>query len=219
MKRPERWKQWIVWVLPAVLGLSLGAVALAQWIIGRRADRVVSVEQAPVRNVALVLGCSPRLSTMEPNLYFNNRMDCAAALYKAHKVRRLLVSGDNSRRTYDEPTAMKEALMARGVPEDRIVLDYAGFSTFESIVRAREVFGQRQLLVVSQPDHAMRALYIADARGVDAIGVGAAEVAYPLDLRTRVREALARVRTLLDLHVWFRSPKFLGPPIVIPETE
>lgn len=218
-KTVERWKRVVVWILPSALVLSLAAVVFAQVTIGRRADRVFSVEQAPVRNVALVLGCSPRLGSRDPNLYFEYRIDCAAALYKAGKVRRLLVSGDNSRKDYDEPTAMKEALVARGVPADRIVLDYAGFSTFESIVRAREVFGQRQLLIVSQPDHVMRALYIADARGVDAVGVAAREVSFPHDARTRTREALARVRTLLDLHLWFRSPKFLGPSVVIPEAD
>jgi SanA protein len=137
-------------------------------------------------------------------------------LYRQGKVGHLLVSGDNSRKDYDEPTAMRDALVALGVPGDRVVLDYAGFSTLDSVVRARDVFGQNQLLIVSQKDHVMRAIYIARAKGMDAIGVSAEDVGFGVGLRTDCREALARVRTVLDVWVWGRTPKFLGPRVEIP---
>jgi len=169
----------------------------------------------PHHRVGLVLGCSPVLSSGAPNWYFENRMAAAAAVFQAQKVDYLLVSGDNHVSTYDEPTAMKQALVRLGIPEDRIVLDYAGFSTLDSIVRAKKVFGQSELCIITQKDHALRALYIARANGISAVGFPAKDVSTLKGLRTRVRESLARVRTLLDVHILGREPHFLGPPILI----
>jgi SanA protein len=169
----------------------------------------------PHKRVALVLGCAPVLGGGMPNGFFENRMDAAARLFRAGKADYLLLSGDNHSVDYDEPTAMKQALIDRGVPEERLVLDYAGFSTSDSIIRAKKVFGVDDLCVVSQPDHIMRAIYIADHHGVDAIGFAAGEIAVRYSWRTRVRESLARVRTLFDVHVWDRQPHFLGPRIPI----
>jgi SanA protein len=169
----------------------------------------------PHQRVGLVLGCSPVLKSGAPNWYFENRVAAAATLYQARKVDYLLVSGDNHIATYDEPTAMKQALVRLGVPEDRIVLDYAGFSTLDSIVRAKKVFGISEVCVITQRDHALRAIYIARANGIRAVGFPAKDVSTIRGLRTRVRESLARVRTLLDVHLLGREPHFLGPPIVI----
>lgn len=169
----------------------------------------------PHKRVALVLGCSPVLSSGAPNWYFENRIAAAAAVFRAQKVDYLLVSGDNHVSTYDEPTAMKQALVRLGVPEDRIVMDYAGFSTLDSIVRARKVFGLSEFCVITQRDHALRAIYIARANGIDVVGFPARDVSTLRGLRTRFRESLARVRTLLDVHVLGRKPHFLGPTIVI----
>jgi SanA protein len=205
----------------AILGGGAAAVVIAlfgaQFVIGRVAPNILEVNAVPKHNVALVLGCSPRLFDGSENLYFRNRIRCAADLYRNGKVNRFLVSGDNSRKNYDEPTAMRDALVASGVPVERIVLDYAGFSTLDSIVRAKEVFGQTQLVVVSQRDHAMRAVYIAKAKGIQALGVPAEDVGFGMGFRTDCREALARVRTILDVWVWGRTPKFLGPRIEIPD--
>ena len=105
-----------------------------------------------------------------------------------------------------------------GVPEDRIVLDYAGFSTLDSVVRAKKVFGLSDFCVITQRDHALRAIYIAKANGIDAVGFPARDVSALNGLRTRVRESLARVRTLLDIHLLGRKPHFLGPSIDIGST-
>jgi SanA protein len=169
----------------------------------------------PHQRVGLVLGCSPVLKSGAPNWYFENRIAAAAALYQAGKLDYLLVSGDNHIATYDEPTAMKQALVHLGVPEDRIVLDYAGFSTLDSIVRAKKVFGLSEVCIITQRDHALRAIYIAQANGIRAVGFPAKDVSTMRGLRTRVRESLARVRTLFDVHLLGREPHFLGPPIVI----
>src|SRR5262245_10859639 len=174
-----------------------------------------NVSALPHKRVALVLGCSPVLRSGGPNWYFENRIAAAAEVFQANKVDYILVSGDNHVATYDEPTAMKQALIRLGVPEDRIVLDYAGFSTLDSVVRAKKVFGLSEFCVITQRDHALRAIYIAQANGIDAIGFPAKDVSRLRGFRTRCRESLARVRTLLDVHVLGRKPHFLGPAIVI----
>jgi SanA protein len=180
-----------------------------------RASVYDNVSQLPHKRVALVLGCAPRLGGGMPNWYFNNRMDAAAAVFRAGKADYLLLSGDNHTRGYDEPAAMKEALVEKGIPADRLVLDDAGFSTSDSVVRAHLVFGLQDLCIVSQKDHTMRAIYIAQHKGLTAVGFAAQDIAVMSGLRTRMRESLARVRTLLDVHVWGRNPHFIGPPIEI----
>lgn len=206
----------LAWAGGVALLVGAGAVLWAGHRIAREASRVHTVSSSPVRHVALVLGCSPRLRDGRENWFFRNRIECAAQLFREGKAHYLLVSGDNSRKEYDEPTAMKEALVQLGVPAQRIYLDYAGFSTLDSVVRAQAVFGQQEILIVSQKDHVMRALYIAAAHGIRAAGVAARDVGFQAGLRTRVREALARVRTVLDIHVLGRTPHFLGPRVPIP---
>ena len=202
-------------------GAATFASAAAIFLSARRIERVAApalvpdLAALPPRRVALVFGCSPVLSSGRPNWYFEKRIEAAAAVFAAGKADYLLVSGDNHAVAYDEPTAMRDALVRRGVPVDRVVLDYAGFSTLDSVVRAQKVFGQSALCLVTQPDHARRALYIARAKGIDAVAYPAADVTARQGLRTRLRESLARVRTLLDLHVLGRAPRFLGPRIEI----
>lgn len=198
--------------LIAGAGLAWGAANLVE---RHAVDVHIRAEEVPQRRVGLVLGCAPTLSSGRPNLFFNHRIATAADLFHAGKVDHLLVSGDNHRTDYDEPTAMRDALVARGVPPDRIVLDYAGFSTLDSVVRAKHVFGQRELCIVSQRDHAMRAVFIARAHGVSAVALAAPDVGFLFGIRTRVRESLARVRTVLDVTVLRREPRFYGPPVSI----
>lgn len=168
------------------------------------------VEAVPRCRVALVLGTSPKNRLGRPNTYFTQRIKTAAALYEAGKTDYVLVSGDNHTRSYDEPTAMRDSLIAKGVPSDRIILDYAGFRTLDSVVRAKEVFGCDEILIVSQADHAARAVYLAEANGIKATGVAARTIAGGRTrLRLRLREWLARDKMMLDL--WFGSqPRFLG---------
>lgn len=206
------------WVLSACAGV-LGATGLiwgARVLIERNAPHVhASAAEVPQRRVGLVLGCVPVLADGRANLFFQHRMRAAADLFKAGRVDYLLVSGDNHRAGYDEPTAMRDALVARGVPADRIELDYAGFSTLDSVVRARHVFGQSELCIVSQRDHAMRAVFIARAHGVSAVGFAAQDVGFRFGLRTHLRESLARVRAVLDVKLLGREPRFYGPPVTI----
>jgi SanA protein len=204
----------------AVVGgvFSLILILAAGYVIERNTRGAVFDEpgKLPHRHVALVLGCAPRLGNGKPNPYFVNRIEAGAAVFNAGKADYLLVSGDNHTRRYDEPTAMKEALVHLGVPEQRVVLDYAGFSTSDSILRAKLVFGQTDLCVVSQRDHAMRAVYIGRHYAIAAVGFAAKDIPARYGWRVSLRESLARVRTVFDVKVWGRKPHFTGPRIPIP---
>jgi SanA protein len=143
-------------------------------------------------------------------------MEAAASLFKAGKVKALIVSGDNGSQGYDEPTEMKRVLVQMGVPEAQIVCDYAGFRTLDSVVRAREVFGQQRVIFVSQPFHNARAIYLAKAFGIEAWGLNAADVPVALSVKTYLREKLACVKAVLDVNVLGTQPKFLGEKVAVP---
>ncbi|MDQ1343894.1 MAG: SanA protein [Patescibacteria group bacterium] len=104
-----------------------------------------------------------------PNAFFEFRMSAAADLYKNGKVDCLLVSGDNATKDYNEIKDMQLSLMEKGVPPERIIGDYAGFRTLDSVIRAKEVFGLSKLTVISQSSHAERALFVARIEGIDAV--------------------------------------------------
>lgn len=167
--------------------------------------------EIPQEPVALVLGTAPTLKNGNKNLFFERRMDAAARLYLAGKTKKLLVSGDNGSIYYDEPTAMKKALIQRGVPEKDIVLDYAGFSTLDSVVRAHRVFGVKECAIVTDDFHLARALYIAEHEGLKPVGFQTVPLSRQTSQRTYIREVGCRTQTWLDLHVLNRQPKFLGP--------
>lgn len=172
------------------------------------------VEDIPHRKTALVLGTSKRLTDNRDNLYYKYRIEAAAELFFANKVDFLLLSGDNTTVYYDEPSAMKKDLLKKGIPEDKIFLDYAGFRTLDSVVRSSEIFGQDQITLVSQPFHNKRALYIADHKNIDAIGFNAKTVDIRYGFKTQLREKAARVKMLIDL-LTNKKPKFGGEEIEI----
>lgn len=175
----------------------------------------ISVDSVPRNKVALLLGTNPLNKRGRPNSYFTTRINTAAELYHAGKVDFIIASGDNHTKKYDEATAMRDSLIAHGVPECRIILDFAGFRTLDSVVRAKEVFGCDSLTIISQADHDARALYLAYANGIKAVAIAAPLRAGRL-VRTRLalREWLARDKMMLDL--WFgKQPHFLGEKIEI----
>lgn len=174
-----------------------------------------NVKDIPHRRVGLVLGTNPKVASGYTNYYFKYRMDAAAQLYKAGKVDYLLVSGDNHIKAYDEPTAMRDALVERGIPESRIVLDYAGFRTLDSIIRANEVFCQESFTVISQPFHNKRSVFIGKLNGIDIVGYNAQDVVRRKAwYKQMLREALSRVNMFID-HITGKQPHFLGEKIEI----
>jgi SanA protein len=204
-----------------VFRLAAGATALAAlaligsnaWLLLHARDRIFSTTtRLPQNDVGLVLGTAPKLAKWK-NPFFEGRMDAAAKLYHAGKVRHLLLSGDNGTRGYDEPTAMKKALLARGVPESALHLDYAGFRTLDSMARARMVFGVREVTVITDDFHLARSLFLADSFGLNPVGYSPAPVPLRSSAKTRVRETVARAASLVDIYVLHRQPKFYGPKV------
>tara|TARA_Y100001934_G_C12020701_1_gene616659 strand:- start:25 stop:669 length:645 start_codon:yes stop_codon:yes gene_type:complete len=198
-----------------IIGAFLGVLnyTLISWLTSK--ENSFDIDEVPSKKVALILGTSEFLKNGSTNLYFKFRVEAVARLWRAGKIKYVLVSGDNSKKDYDEPSAMKEALIERGVPASRIVLDYAGFRTLDSVVRAKEVFGQDDIIIVSQQFHVERALILADFKGIEAYGYNAVDVEVYSGFRTKVREYFARIKLWLDLVIGV-DPKFLGEPISIP---
>ena len=168
------------------------------------------VEKLQEHKVGLVLGTSAKTVGGGENPFFISRIEAATKLYQAGKIKKILVSGDNADISYNEPKAMQIALLERGIPQENIVLDYAGFRTLDSVIRARDVFGQNDLVIISQEFHIKRAVYIARTLGIDAQGFVAEEVSMKFNARTQVREIVARTQAWMDVHILNRQPKFLG---------
>ena len=199
--------------------LLITLVLLANWHTQRQTAPYLyhSAAQIPVHKAALLLGTSPTLADGRTNLYFTHRIQAAAELYRAGKVRYIIVSGDNRKHGYNEPEAMKAALIAQGIPAERIIPDYAGIRTLDSVLRARSVFGQTDYIVVSQKFHNERAVYLARAHGIRAVGYNAPDVhLYAGGFKTRVREYGARMKMYLDL-LTGKQPKHGGETIALPD--
>lgn len=188
------------------------------WLIGTTKARIFDhIDRVDKYNVALVLGTSPYTSSGAPNLLFRHRMLAATELYAAGRVRRILVSGANPG-YYNEPQEMYQALRKLGVPHKAITLDFAGYRTFDSIVRSKRVFGLDHYILVSQRYHDYRALFIAQHKGIDAVAYVRPEEDLKQPFLTELREYFARVEAVLDLFVWQASPRYLGPPVSIEST-
>jgi SanA protein len=202
--------------IPLVLGLVLFIWYCNNWI-DKACDAYIfsSVEEIPRTEVGLLLGTSKYNRSGNPNQFFRYRIDAAVKLYFNRKVKYLLVSGDNRTLYYNEPRDMRRALIARGVPDSVIFLDYAGLRTFDSVIRCNKVFGQSSFTIISQEFHLERALFIAQYFGLHVIGFEAQAVAENRSVSTVIREYFARFKAVLDVYVLGTKPKFLGDPIQI----
>lgn len=216
--------KWMIWLRRivifgiAVFGIGVACIAFtyysASWASrGRLFD---DVKKLPPAKVGLVFGTSDRYKGRE-NRYFRYRIDAAVEVWNAGKVETLIVSGDNRSRYYNEPQKMRAALVEAGVPKDRIVSDYAGLRTLDSVVRAKKIFGASTILVISQPFQNERAIYLAQAHGMKAYGYNAEDVDFQAGFKTRVREIGARVKMWLDVNFLNTKPRFLGDKVPLPE--
>jgi SanA protein len=209
----------IVWLLLAS-GAAIVAFVLASWLaergLARFAGSLISPEPAalPTVDVGLVLGAAPIGPEGGPNRYFEYRLDAGAALWRSGKVKFLLVSGETRGQDYDEPSAMRAGLIARGVPADVIYRDFAGVRTRDSIVRARDVFGQKRLVIVSQRFHLYRALFLAREAGVEAWGFEARDVTRAYSIVTELRRYPSALRAYWDVRFDMAAGQS-GPPIVV----
>jgi SanA protein len=202
-----------VCLLPAALAII--AVAAINVVVARAArGRIVArVEDAPDAPVAIVMGAMVFADGSMADMT-RDRVQTAVALYQQGKAGKLLFSGDHGRRAYDEVNAMRRAALAAGVPPEDIFLDHAGFSTYETMYRARQVFGVTRALVVTQNFHLPRAIYLARKMGIDAIGVTADLSRYRHAWRQGLREYAASCKAFWQVLVG-AQPRFLGPPIPI----
>ncbi len=204
-------------VLLALALLLVGAAEGWTWLQSHGHCSAVAAD-CPQDSVVLVLGCARRLGPGRDNFYFTGRMQGAEELWKSGRVRCFIVSGDNRRHDYNEPDDMKAELVRRGVPADRIVCDYAGLRTYDSVLRAQRIFGAEKLVILSQPGHARRAVAIARSLGIEARGYDAplAPLSYRSWFRQACRERAARVAMLGDI-ILGHDPKHLGDPVPLPE--
>jgi len=195
----------------------LGSIILADYLIVSKAEDSVfeNTKDIPKNKVGLLLGTRKILPNGYQNRYFKYRIEAAVKLYRAGKIKYILVSGDNSRKDYNETEDMKNDLIAKGIPESKIFMDFAGFRTLDSVVRAKEVFGLSSFTVISQKFHNERAVYLGYLEGMDVIAFNAKDVNKNYGLKTKVREKLARVKVFVD-YLTGKEPKYLGKKIIIP---
>ena len=175
---------------------------------------VANPQEAPQAKVAIVLGALV-YANGTPSPMLADRLDTGVALYRQGKVQKVLLSGDHGQTTYDEVNVMRKYCLDRGVPDPDIFMDHAGFDTYETMYRARDVFKVTDCLVVTQGFHLPRAVYIARTLGLDATGVVADLRPYPNEWRFALREWPARVKAFFQLHVTHPKPRYLGPAIPI----
>ncbi len=214
MAKSRRKKFLLILASPFLLVAT--GVGWANWSVeSATQDKIFSdVQKVPARQVGLVLGTTPRVHGYL-NPFFEHRLDAAAALFRAGKVRCLLVSGDHGTRYYNEVEAMREGLVKRGVPYAKIALDHAGFRTLDSMVRAKKVFGINSAVIVTDDFHLPRSLYLAGYNGIDAVGLSSVSVPSSVNPRPATREIGARALMMWDLLVG-RQPKYLGPHEKLP---
>jgi SanA protein len=214
-----RWnisRKMVMWFL-VIVGLCVVAFAgfflyVERTVLRAAKGRIYTMEhleKIPHTRVALVLGArvypDGRLSAV-----LKDRVDTAIALYKAGKVDKLLMSGDNRSAKYNEVSAMRNYAVKNGIPSDDVVRDFAGFRTYDSVYRAKEIWGLDRIIIVTQPFHLPRSLYIAKNLGMDAIGVASTEQRYSTTPRLKIRERGAWLLAWVDVMVG-RDPYFLGP--------
>ena len=215
----KNWKKWLKRGILALfcLGITggLAVFGLSSFVKNRTADKIVNKTEAVKLDAdcILVLGCGVR-EDGTPSLMLRDRLETGVALYEAGAAPKLLMSGDHGRKDYDEVNLMKDYAMEKGIPSEDIFMDHAGFSTYDSMVRARDIFCAKTVVIVSQEYHLYRALYLAEKLGLEAYGVPALDVNYRGQAYREFREMLARSKDFCTAVIQ-PQPKFLGEKIPI----
>jgi SanA protein len=208
--------QWVAIIL--VIGVLI--LGLSRTITGVQAmSRLYNLQNAPQKPVAIVFGAGLTRDG-QPTTVLRDRVEAAAYLYFAGKVEKILMSGDNRFANYNEPGAMRIYALSLGVPDQAIVLDYAGRRTYDTCYRAKAIFGVQQALLVTQTFHLPRALYLCNALGVQADGVSADLHPYRRSIQViwNLRELPASLTALLDVHVRHPIPVLGKPEPIFPST-
>lgn len=203
----------------AAFGLFIAVLFYCNWSINQSAKSKLydDVGKIPFNEVGILLGTSKYVAENTINLYYSYRINAAVQLIKAKKINYILISGDNRKANYNEPKMMQADLIKAGVNPAVIFLDYAGFRTFDSMIRLKKVFGQDKATIISQKFHNERAIFIATKEGMDVIGFNAKDVSKSAGRKVQMREKLARLKVFVDF-IFQAQPKFLGEKINIPES-
>ncbi len=206
------WKKLLI----SIIALMILIILICDSLVSIKSNKYLhnTIDDLPENKVGLLLGTSKYLKGGAYNEFYKNRIDAAVLLYNSGKIRYILVSGDNSTMSYNEPVRMLTDLLANGIPREHIFLDYAGFRTFDSMVRCKKVFQENEVTVISQKFHNQRAVFIGRVHDMEAIGFNAMAVSSHSSIKTKIREKFARVKLMIDL-LTNKQPKFLGEPIVI----
>lgn len=209
------WKRiFLLLVCIGILGCS-AILGLNAYMKSQTAEHILTVEEAAKQKAdcILVLGCGVRPDGT-PSRMLTDRLETGIALYRAGASETLLMSGDHGTKAYDEVNTMKTLAKESGVPSADIFMDHAGFSTYDSVYRAKEIFCAKRVLIVSQGYHLPRALYIAKRLGLDAYGVAAADINYRGQAYREAREILARAKDFCAAALK-QKPRFLGESIPV----
>lgn len=203
--------------LAALILFALLAIFVCNELVENAAEGKLysNASELPYNKVGLLLGTAKHLQGGFENPYYRYRIDAALEVLRAGKITYIVVSGDNSTKEYNEPQMMRDDLIKAGIDSSVIYLDYAGFRTFDSMVRLREIFSQDAVTVISQRFHNERALFIASREEIEAVGFNARDVSSSAGFKVQVREKLARVKVFVD-YLFSNEPKFLGEKVVIP---
>ena len=190
----------------------VGIFGLNYYVLSSTAsDIYISTKQIPAKRAVLLLGTAKYLRGGYKNYFYTYRIRAAVALWKAGKVKAIIVSGDNGTKYYDETSTMYKDLIKAGIPARYITRDYAGFRTLDSVVRAEAIFDLKDYIIISQRFHLERALFIARAKGQKAIGFTAKDIpGTDAAMKMKLREYLARTKAFLDLYILGTDPKFYG---------
>ena len=202
----------IKWIFILVFtGLLLGL--LLDRYISYTSDSSIYTEirELPQKKAALLLGTAKYIAKGKKNYFYVYRIRAAVALWKAGKVKAILVSGDNETKYYNETARMQKDLIKAGVPKQYIASDHAGLRTLDSIVRAEAIFDLEDYIIVSQQFHLERALFIAKAKGQNVVGFAAKDiVGTKAANKMMAREYLARIKAFLDVYILNTQAKFYG---------
>ena len=201
--------------ISCLLLIAFSIISIDYYVSKQTSEKIYTqINKIPPNKVGLLLGTSKYLSSGHINLYYKYRIEAATKLYRSGKIKFILISGDNGSKSYNEPELMKQDLIENNIPEANIFLDYAGFRTLDSVLRAQKIFGQQTFIVISQEFHNERGLYLAHHFNIKAIAFNAKDVKLNYGFKTQLREKLARCKMMLDL-LFKVEPKYLGDPIKI----
>lgn len=213
-KRKQLFLSGLVLIL-VLTGIGLLLILWVDWWVARSGQPlIVNLDAVETCDCVIVPGALV-YANQTPSQMLKDRLDVALQVYRAGKTDRILVSGDHGQKDYDEVNVMRQYLIDQGVAAEHVFMDHAGFDTYDTMYRARDVFLVRKAVVVTQKFHLLRALYIGEQLGMDVQGVTSDVWEYPRAAYYRFREYLARFKAFLDCQVLKSKPTFLGPVIPI----